>query len=106
MRGQAIERDNVQAQIVAKALNDGNFKRSLLSNPRAVIGREMGFELPADLKIHVVEETPNALYVVLPHSAGAAGSELSDAELEAVAGGKGSMGTKTRNGSDQLQDLE
>lgn len=98
-----VERDNAESRIVAKALSDEGFKRALLSDPRAIISREMGFELPADLKINVVEETPNNFYVVLPHLAGRS-AELSDTELEAVAGGKaGTMGSKERNGAEYLK---
>lgn len=97
-----LERDNAEARIVSKALSDETFKQALMSDPRAVISREMGVDLPRDLKINVVQETPDTYYVVLPHLT-SGGAELSDTELEAVAGGKaGTMGSKTRNGSEYL----
>ena len=42
--------------------------------------------MPAGINVTVVEETADTLYLVLPHTV-AEGDELSDSDLEAVAGG-------------------
>ena len=55
----------------------------------------MGRRIPAEIDVRVVEETPNTLYLVLPPN-GASG-ELSDKELDAVAGGEEYGGHVIRN---------
>ena len=80
-------RKDKEAEIIAKALKEPAFKQELLSNPKAAIEREVGQPLPPDVEIQVVEETPTTLYLVLP-STSTVPRELSDQQLESVAGGK------------------
>lgn len=74
-------RQDQEAEIVAKALKDATFKQELLSNFKAAIEREVGQTLPPGLEIHVVEETPTTLYLVLPATS-TVPHELSDQQLE------------------------
>jgi hypothetical protein len=87
-RRQADEnRLQLETRVVGKALKDGSYRQELMANPRAAVEQELGVELPADMQIRVVEmETPNTLYIILPPQQQASG-ELSDADLESVAGG-------------------
>jgi hypothetical protein len=48
---------------------------------------ELGIPLPANVTIRVVEEQPGEVVLVLPATLPASGSQLSDSEPEAVAGG-------------------
>ena len=50
--------------------------------------QELGTRLPESVQVRVVEETADTIYLVLP-SASPLGGELSERELEAVAGGEG-----------------
>ncbi|MBD2131439.1 NHLP leader peptide family natural product precursor [Sphaerospermopsis sp. FACHB-1094] len=79
----------IQSSLVAKSWLDESFKEELISDPKGVIERELGTELADDVEIQVIEETPTTFYLSIPvkPSAGVEG-ELSDEELEAVAGGK------------------
>jgi hypothetical protein len=52
-----------------------------------VIEREFGVKLPAEVTVQVLEESPNKLYFVLPNRPQEAQSDLSEEQLEAVAGG-------------------
>jgi hypothetical protein len=79
MAGEAAQRRQAETKIISKALTDGKFKDELKANPRAVLERELSVKLPGNLKINVVEEAPDSVYLVLPHSGG--GQELSEAEL-------------------------
>jgi len=56
----------LQAQIIEKAWSDPAFKQQLLADPQAAIKAAFGFEVPADIKLTVVEETDNSYYLVLP----------------------------------------
>jgi hypothetical protein len=85
---QLKSRLGIQSTLIAKCWTDEEFKQELLSDPKAVIERELGTELADSVQIQVLEETPTTFYLSIPvkPSAGVEG-ELSDEELEAVAGG-------------------
>ncbi len=75
---------SIQAQIIAKAMKDETFRQALLSNPKAVIERELGITIPAGVTIAVHQNTPTTLHFVLPmQEPSAAGEELSDAMCSA-----------------------
>jgi hypothetical protein len=77
----------VEAQVIAQAVQDPAYRARLLADPRAVFA-EMGLSIPPEVKIQAVEETAGQYYLVLPAAAERrAGASLSDAQLEAVAGG-------------------
>ena len=82
-------RNELEAKVIAKAWQDEEFKQELLNQPRATIIREWGLEdIPDNVDIKVIEENPNTLYMVLPMKPVIAnGEELSEEQLESVAGG-------------------
>lgn len=87
------EQNITQQQIIARAMKDENFRQQLLANPRAVLERELGIALPQDVSVQVYEDTPTTIHLVLPAKPqGGAVQELSDAELETIAGGAGGTG--------------
>lgn len=76
---------NINQQVLARAIKDAAFRQALLSNPKAVLAREFNIHFPESVIIRMLEDTPTAQTIVLPpQEAGV--FELSDAELEAVAG--------------------
>lgn len=73
-------------KIIARAADDSDFRDKLAADPKGTLEEELGTALPDDVKILVLEDTANQVYLVLP----AAGSkELSSSELASVAGGAG-----------------
>jgi Nitrile hydratase, alpha chain len=80
-----ISRRMAEEMLVQKAAQDDAFRRRLLTNPKATIFEMFGFRVPSDVRITVLEETNDELYLVLPASCAIA--ELAERELALVAGG-------------------
>lgn len=74
------------AQLFERAATDAGFKQRLLTEPRRAIEEATGEKVPASVKVRVHEPAQNRIRVLLP-AIKESGSELSDQELEAVAGG-------------------
>ena len=81
-------RAEMERRLVERSLQDDAFRQRLIDDPKAAVEEELGTQLPEDVQVQAVEETADTLYLVLPSaSAVGEGGELSDRELEAVAGG-------------------
>ena len=77
----------VKEEVAVQAVQDDDFRAALMRDPKAALGEEYGLE-PSffeKLSIRVEVENPNELVIVIPSPA--AEDELSDDQLEAVAGG-------------------
>jgi hypothetical protein len=84
-------RAEVERRLVQRSREDEEFRQRLLADPKAAVEQELGTRLPEDVEVRVVEERAQTIYLVLPSaSALGEGEELSDRELEAVAGGSDS----------------
>ena len=79
-----MNRQDIEQQLIAKASQDTSFRQALISDPRSAVEKELGLKVPAGIRLEVIEENSNSLCLVLPAVKG----ELSDLELEGVAGGK------------------
>ncbi|KAA9108437.1 NHLP leader peptide family RiPP precursor [Microbacterium rhizomatis] len=69
-------------KIIAQAWEDDAFKAKLIADPTATLA-EAGVTAPEGARFEVVEDTAEVVHLVLP----ARPSELSDDQLDAVAGG-------------------
>jgi hypothetical protein len=80
------------SQIVAKAWDDEAFKQRLLTSPADVL-TEHGIEVPAGASVRVAEEVGSPDFrdgvISLPLPPKPTSAELSDEQLEGVAGGVG-----------------
>ncbi|MEI6455682.1 MAG: NHLP leader peptide family RiPP precursor [bacterium] len=78
----------LERKIIEKAMKDESFRSRLKSDPRGAIESEMGIKIPQSLKIEIMEEDRDTVYLILPARPVAVDNhELSEVELEAVAGG-------------------
>jgi hypothetical protein len=83
-----VSRKDVRDALVRAALKDEEFRRSLLADPKAAVERALGATLPEQIEVELLQETEEKMYIVLPKDIPTDLSpDLSDAELEKVAGG-------------------
>jgi hypothetical protein len=99
---EATGRAEMERRLIEKSVEDEDFRRRLIEDPKAAVEQELGTQLPEEVRVVTVEETRDTIYLVLPSASRIGeGGELSERELEAVAGGWGSVLTgadgSTRN---------
>ena len=75
-------REELEAKITARAVEDEDFRARLLANPKNVIEGEYGLAIPEGYTVEVHEETATAGHLVLPPA-----SRIPESELAAVTGG-------------------
>ncbi len=76
-------REEFEKEVLRRARADAGFRAQLLVDPKAALKTAFGVELPPDIEIRVLEETPTRFFIVLPVEK----TELSDEDLAQVAGG-------------------
>lgn len=84
-------------QVIRRKIQRSAYRKTFLKSPRTEIERQLGNPLPGDMNITVLEEGPNLFYFVVPYEV-PTGCELSDMELEHVAGGKHDTYSNTGTG--------
>jgi hypothetical protein len=85
---EASSREQMERRLIEKSLEDDDFRQRLLSDPKSAVEEELGTRLPEEVRVVAVEETADTIYLVLPSSSPLGeGGEISDRDLEAVAGG-------------------
>lgn len=89
----ADDREDILKVVLKRATVDRAFRQALLTDPHRTIEQTFGIRIPAEYRLRFVERAPDvdALIVLPDFDAGAAGAsddELSDEDLEQVAGGK------------------
>jgi acyl-coenzyme A thioesterase PaaI-like protein len=81
---QKMTRGQVQDLVAKFAMENPKYRAALLADPKGVIEKQLNITLGGSIK--AVADSASVAYVVVPHVA--AEGELSDADLEKVAGGK------------------
>jgi hypothetical protein len=82
-----MTRQEIEARIVALAWEDETFLRAFLADPKREFEKRLGVSLPEALTITAHAEDQSHLHFVIPAKPQADIDELSDADLEKVAGG-------------------
>lgn len=86
-------RKDFEKYLIEKAWKDPVFHRQLQEKPKETIENELrqfdpAFVFPENMDVEIVEENPNRLCFVIPQNPMEfSGSELTEAQLEATAGG-------------------
>ena len=74
--------DELREELIDRAVDDEDFRSRLLADPKAAIEDALGLAVPESMSISVHEDSATTAHLVLPPAA-----RLSEADLEAVAGG-------------------
>ena len=85
-REQETEQARAYARIVARAWSDEAFKQRLLADPATVL-KEYGIPVSDGVQVHVHEASATQLHLVLPPRPAGVTHQLSEEQLEALAGG-------------------
>ena len=75
-------RSEVEAIIAERIAADPAYRETLLADPRAVLSEVVGFDIPESVQVVLHEESLTQIHLTVPAS-----ENLSDADLELVAGG-------------------
>lgn len=89
-----MNRKEIEDRIAVRAWQDEAFKQELLNSPKTALAQE-GINIPDSIEVTIFEETSTQLCLVLPMQPSQE-EELTDAQLEAVAGGGWVKGADTR----------
>ena len=79
-------RQQLETALIEKCWKDPAFRKEVVSDPKGMLEKHLGRELPEQVKIFIHEEDANTLHMSIP-LVPANVSELSDEDLEKVAGG-------------------
>ncbi len=74
--------EEMRRRLTERAAEDEAFRQQLLADPKSVISREFGIEIPEAINIHIHQSTKNNFHLALPVS-----PELDEEQLEQIAGG-------------------
>jgi hypothetical protein len=98
MRG--LTRGQINDLIADFAVRNPSYRAALRADPKEVLSRQLGRPMPGCVTVELIEESADTVFLVLPYQADE--GELSDDDLELVAGGKGSSGSGTDTFSCQV----
>ena len=86
--GGGVSRAEFERALVRRSMEDEEFRRRLLADPKGTVEQELGDRLPEGVEVRAMEESAQTVYLVIPGaSAAGGGGEISDRELGEVAGG-------------------
>ena len=81
-----MSRGELNDLLAGFATSNPAYRTALQKNAKDVIARQLNADMPTSVDVEVLEDTADTMYIVLPYVP-TEGAELSDADLESVAGG-------------------
>ena len=82
----AVTRRDMETRLIEKAWKDPVFRKDIVKDPKGMLEKHIGQKLSEQLRIFVHEEDANTLHFSIPPAPSNL-NELSDEDLEKVAGG-------------------
>lgn len=86
-------RPDVEAMIAERIAADPTFRDSLVADPRGVVSELVGFDIPDMVQVVLHEESLTQIHLSIPASA-----DISDEDLELIAGGGGGWDSNCGSG--------
>lgn len=74
---------DIQAEVVKRAMKDETFRNELLKDPKGTINKTFDLNLPDNIEVKAIEEDESTMTLFVPPYRG----ELSEDDLDSVAGG-------------------
>ncbi len=74
--------EEMQRKIVNKSVEDLEFRKQLVSDPKQTIEKEFGIGFPANTQVQVHESDMNTIHLSIPPG------QLDEEQLEAIAAGR------------------
>lgn len=87
MATELLTRTDIEEIVVSNASKHPKYREILLADPKKTVETQLNNTLPDNISVEIVQESPTKIFIRLPHVV-ADGAELSDDDLEQVAGGK------------------
>ena len=81
-----LTRRDLETRLIEKAWKDPGFRENIIRDPKSMLESHTGQKLPQQFKIYVHQEDANTLHFSIPPAPSNV-TELSDQDLEKVAGG-------------------
>ena len=75
-----MTRGEMQDLLGKFAMENSTYRDTLMKNPRAIVEKQFNMALAPNVKVKVVEETADTIYVIVPPKSAQAG-ELDDSDL-------------------------
>jgi hypothetical protein len=79
----------MEAALIRKCSEDAEFRAKVLADPKGMLEEAFGRKLPENVSIYIHEENLTTLHFCVPPSRESLQEELTDEQLEQVAGGTG-----------------
>jgi len=69
-------------ELILELNSDPDLKKRFLENPAAIL-KERGLEIPSEITLRAMEDTPNVRHIVIPYFAPSAPTTLEEIEQRA-----------------------
>ena len=84
---ETMSRGKMQDLVSKFAVESPKYRDALIKDPKGILEKQFNVKLPANVVVKSVVETAETAYLIVPHIPKQ--GELSDSDLERVAGGLG-----------------
>lgn len=77
----------MEAALIRKCSEESEFRAKVLADPKGMLEGALGQKLPENIAIFIHEDDPHSIHFSIPPTRESLEKELSDEQLEQVAGG-------------------
>ncbi len=81
------QQNQMEKQIIDRAMRDGSFRQCLLQDPKRALKDAFNIDVPSGTNIHIHEESAHDIHLTIPAAPQQGARELSEDELTSAVGG-------------------